>query len=132
MNDPESNKMVVQQYVQAFNRGDMDGLRSLFAPDALIWGVLGFGSVDDAMPIWRELCSGISMRLSVEGIIGEGDTVAVRFRETGTFKGPFRGKEPTGKSYDIVAMEWFVLRDGKIVRRWGARDSASISRQIGM
>jgi hypothetical protein len=28
-------------------------------------------------------------------------------------------------------MEWFVLRNGKILKRWGARDSASRARQIG-
>jgi hypothetical protein len=40
--------------------------------------------------------------------------------------------EPTGKTYEIVAMEWFELRDGRIARRWGARDSASQARQIGL
>lgn len=34
-------------------------------------------------------------------------------------------------SYEIVAMEWFHLRDGKVAARWGARDSATIMRQIG-
>jgi hypothetical protein len=29
-------------------------------------------------------------------------------------------------------MEWFEVRDGQIVRRWGARDHASQARQIGM
>jgi hypothetical protein len=29
-------------------------------------------------------------------------------------------------------MEWFVLRDGRIHRRWGARDAASQARQIGL
>jgi hypothetical protein len=29
-------------------------------------------------------------------------------------------------------MEWFEVRDGLIQRRWGARDSASINRQMGL
>ena len=37
-----------------------------------------------------------------------------------------------GHIEELVAMEWFTLRDGKIVRRWGARDHASQMRQIGM
>jgi len=32
----------------------------------------------------------------------------------------------------LVAIEWFEVRDGKIRRRWGARDSASQARQLGM
>lgn len=56
----------------------------------------------------------------------------MRYSESGVFQGPFRGHEPTGKPFELVAMEWFILRDGKIERRWGARDSASQARQIGM
>jgi predicted ester cyclase len=56
----------------------------------------------------------------------------VRYTERGTFTGPFRGQTPTGKSYELVAMEWFVVRDGRIHRRWGARDSAAQARQIGL
>jgi predicted ester cyclase len=54
------------------------------------------------------------------------------YTERGTFRAPAFGKEPTGKSYELVAMEWFVIRDGKIQRRWGARDSASQARQLGI
>jgi predicted ester cyclase len=33
-------------------------------------------------------------------------------------------------AYEIVAMEWFEIEDGRIARRWGARDSAAITRQV--
>lgn len=65
-------------------------------------------------------------------MIAEGDRVAVRYTERGAFKGAFRGQQPTGKSYELVAMEWFVVKGGKIQRRWGARDAASQARQIGL
>ena len=128
----ESNKQVVLQYVEAFNRGDLVALRELFTPDALIYGVLGWGEIDKVMPIWKELHDGFAIQLNVEEMIAEGHTIAVRYTERGTFRGTFRGQEPTGKSYELVAMEWFILREGKIYRRWGARDSASQARQIGM
>ena len=28
-------------------------------------------------------------------------------------------------------MEWFVIKDGLIHRRWGARDSATLAKQLG-
>jgi predicted ester cyclase len=65
-------------------------------------------------------------------MIAEGDTVAVRYVERGRSAAPFRGGPVTGPSYEIVAMEWFVLQDGKIHRRWGARDSAAQNRQMGL
>ena len=62
--------------------------------------------------------------LTVEDMVAEGDAVAVRYTERGRFVDPFRGADPTGKPFELVAMEWFVLREG--------RDSASQARQIGM
>ena len=64
-------------------------------------------------------------------MIAEGDVVAVRYKETGTALAPFFDKPATGKSYEVVAMEWFVVRAGKIERRWGARDAASQAEQLG-
>lgn len=124
---------VVRAYVAAFNAGDWDAIRPLFTDQPMIRGVLGWGSFDVALPIWRELHDGLSMRLAIEALVHDGDAVAARFTETGRFVGPFRGLaglEPTGKSYEIVAMEWFEFEQGRIARRWGARDSAAITRMV--
>jgi hypothetical protein len=74
-------------------------------------------------------------------------------KETGRFAAPFRGlpgKAPTGKGYEIIAIEWFEFSDRsrllatsnvevgmsatagipKIMRRWAARHSAAITRQV--
>jgi steroid delta-isomerase-like uncharacterized protein len=128
----EANKQVVLNYVEAFNRGDLEALAALFTSDAQIQGVLGWGGLEQALPIWKELHEAFAIALTVEAIIADNDTVAVRYTERGTFRGAFRGQQPTGKSFELVAMEWFSLRDGRICRRWGARDSASQARQIGM
>ena len=132
MNPFEANKAVVLRYVDAFNRADYAALQEIFAPDAEVQGVLGKGTMDKVIGIWQELHSAFGIHLTVEEIIAENDRVAVRYTERGTFKGTFRGHAPTGKSFELVALEWFELRNGKIQRRWGARDSASQARQIGL
>ncbi len=132
MATPESNKEVVRRYVAAFNRGDTDALRDLFTPGAVIHGVLGSAPLAAALPVWRELHAAFGIALTVEAMVAEGDHVAVRYTERGRFAGPFRGKEPTGKSYELVAMEWFEFRGGRICRRRGARDSAAQARQVGL
>jgi len=128
----ESNKQVVLEYVAAFNRGDMAALEKLFTPDALVYGVLGWGGLDQVIPIWQEIRAAFAIELRVEAMIAEGDTVAVRYDERGTSTGPFRGQTATGRSFEVVAMEWFILKDGKIHRRWGARDNAAQFRQMGL
>jgi len=132
MSTLEANKEVVLRYVSAFNRADIDTLRTLFTPDAVVYGILGWGDLDEVIAIWQELHGSFRIVLEVESMIAEGDTVAVRYAERGAFVGPFRGLQPTGKSYELVAMEWFELSDGRIRRRWGARDAASQARQIGL
>ncbi len=132
MSTLEANKDVVLRYVSAFNGADIDTLRTLFTPDAVVYGILGWGDLDEVIPIWQELHGSFRIVLEVESMAAEGDIVAVRYTERGTFIGPFRGLEPTGKSYELVAMEWFELSDGRIRRRWGARDAASQARQIGL
>ena len=127
-----SNKQTVSRYVEAFNRGDMDALRNLFTPDAVVHGVLGWGGLDKVMPIWRELHTAFAIQLNIESMIEENNLVAVRYTERGRSVGNWRGQAATGKSYELVAMEWFEMHDGKIHRRWGARDSATQNRQMGL
>jgi steroid delta-isomerase-like uncharacterized protein len=128
----ESNAAVVRRYVEAFNRGDRDALRALFTADAVVQGVLGSVDIERALETWRMLHDAFAIELTVDELIAQGDGVAVRYTERGRFVGPFQGKAPTGTSYELVAMEWFTLRDGKIARRWGARDSATQARQVGL
>ncbi|HLY56574.1 MAG TPA: nuclear transport factor 2 family protein [Stellaceae bacterium] len=126
-------KQLVLDYVAAFNAGDIERVRALFASDARIWGVLGSGGLDVAAPIWRELHDAMGMHLEVKALVEEGNSVSARFVETGCFVAPFRGLAghvPTGRNYEINAIEWFEIADGRITNRWGARDSAAITRQV--
>jgi predicted ester cyclase len=128
----DKNKRLVAAYVAAFNNRNYEKLRTLFARNAIVYGVLGKGGLEVVIPIWRELHDGLGTQLHVDEIIAEGDTVAVRYTERGKFIGPFRGHAPTGQTYEIAAMEWFIVHGGKIVQRWGARDAMTIARQVGI
>ena len=132
MSNVNDAKAVVRRYVDAFNRGDLAGLKALLAEDAEIQGVMGKGIFEKVEPVWRQLIEGYGMQLAIQDLIGEGNVVAARYVETGTFKAPAFGNAPTGRSYSLVAMEWFEIDAGKIRRRWGARDAASQARQLGI
>src|SRR4030095_2702510 len=97
----QSNKQLVLEYVDAFNRADIPALSALFAADAFVYGVLGGGGLDQVVPIWRELHEAFAPRHEVESMAAEGDTVAVLYRERGRFVGPFRGHAPTGRSFEL-------------------------------
>jgi hypothetical protein len=120
-----SNKETVLAYVDAFNRGDVDALCALFAADAKIYGVLGWGGLDRVRPVWEALMRSFAMRLEVDAIIAEDDVVAVRYTESGASFQPCC-QDATGATYEVIAMEWFEVRNGVIQRRWCARDAASV------
>jgi len=128
---PSEKRQLITRYAEAFSRGDIDAVCRLFTPDAIVYGVLGSGGLTMARPLWEALARSLQIQLHIEDMVVEGDTVAVRFTERGRFAAPLRGVEPTGRTFEVFAMEWFVLRDGLICQRWGARDSAAIYKQIG-
>jgi len=128
----EESKQVVRRYVEAFNRGDIKALEQLLDENAEIQGVLGQGTWNKIYPIWQQLIDGYGMQLDIQDLIADGNHVAARYIETGTFKAPAFGQEPTGKSYTLVAMEFFRIEHVKIQRRWGARDAASQAKQLGI
>ena len=128
MSDPKS---VVRAYADAFSRGDLNDVCACFAADAVVHGVFD-GTLGSARSAWAELIAAFGVRLHVDALCSEGRVVVARYRETGTFVAPFRGLAPTGRSYKIDAIHWFEIVEGKIVRRWGARSTASIARQIGI
>src|SRR6476659_8877667 len=71
----EENKAVVRRYAEAFNRGDMEALRALLAPDAEIQGVMGHGMFERVEPVWRQLIEGYGMHLRIEELVAEGNKV---------------------------------------------------------
>ena len=93
---------------------------------------MGAGGMDKVISIWRELHTAFGIQLTIEEMIVESDCVAVRYTERGIFRGAFRGQPPTGKPFEVVAIEWFTVCDRKVERRWGARDFTAIARQIGL
>ena len=124
---------VVRRYVEAMNSGRWAQLRELFTDDAVVRGVMGWGGLEFALPVWRELHEGLQMSLEIEALVEDRETVVTRYIERGRFVGHFRGLaglEPTGKAYEVVAMEWFEFEGGKIARRWGARDFDRIKSMV--
>jgi hypothetical protein len=67
------------------------------------------------------------------GGVGSGPVIeGLPARDKAVAAGCSTSKKPTGTSWEMTAMEWFIVREGKVHQRWGVRDSASIARQVGM
>ena len=68
---------------------------------------------------------------TVEELISEGDKVAARFTMRGTHRGQFMGVPPTEKTIAVQALNIYHLKNGQIVKEYGAPDMLGLLAQIG-
>ncbi len=72
-----------------------------------------------------------NMKLHVEEIIAEGNTVATRGYFTGTHDGDFMGIPASGKNVKTNYMDFFHFANGKCVENWVQMDMVGLMQQIG-
>ena len=83
---------------------------------------------------WAELFAAVpDFHIRAEKIVGEGNTVFVHWRWTGTATGaPWRGIESNGSRLDMQGIDCFTVRDGKISKVFVVFDQLNFARQIGL
>jgi steroid delta-isomerase-like uncharacterized protein len=118
----ESNKKLLDRYVELYNAGELDACMDLYAEDAVQRmhdGTFeGLDAIRDRLA--RDLDAFPDANYVVDSFIDEGDAFSDEWTFTGTNTGPFRlpdGTEvpATGRRVEIKGMEFVQLRDGKIV-----------------
>ena len=120
----EQNKAMVRRLVEGINAGDIEGIvDELFAPRAARRVKRLFGEFYSASPDWRE---------EIVELVAEGNTVAGRFRCSGTHRGEFLGESPTGKRMEVDEVFFFRVEDEMFVYFWGLEDSLNRMGQLGL
>jgi predicted ester cyclase len=115
---------MVRRLVEAINAGEeAAAVEELFAPRAARQVKRLFAEFRSAFPDWHE---------EIVELVAEGDTVAGRFRCSGTHRGVFLGEPPTGRSMEVEKVFFLRAEDGKFVDFWVLEDSLSRMRQLGL
>jgi len=111
------NATLFRQGYEAFNRGDLDGVRETFAPN-IIWHVSGQSKftgdkrgIDDTLAFFGQLLqeSGGTFRLDVHDVVAN-DEHAVAIVESHI--------EKDGKRIDSKAAHIVHVQDGKVTESW--------------
>lgn len=136
MKQEETNRVVINRFVEFINSGNRTLGESVISPDVIfhaptsaepLHGIEGYFSVlsmmRGAMP---------DVHWTVEETIAEADKVMVRFTMQGTQTQPFMGMPSTGKQIRVTAMNIYQLKDGKIIREHGLPDLFSMLIQLGV
>jgi predicted ester cyclase len=121
---PEENKERVRRLVEAINAGgEARAVDELFAPRAARRVGRLFAEFRSAFPDWRE---------EIVELVAEGDTVAGRFRCSGTHLGEFLGEAPSGKRMEVEEVFFLRAEGERFVDFWGLEDSLGRMRQLGL
>jgi predicted ester cyclase len=136
----ERNKVLVRDFQDKMDKGDIDGALANFAEDAENHGRKANKQIFRLIleDIRRTFPDAKSETLD---IVAQGDNVVTRIKVSGTHKGTGKlpvnggllvGVPPTGKHYEIQHIHWFKLRGGKIIAHWANRDDVSMMQQLGL
>jgi len=72
------------------------------------------------------------MKFTVNDIICKENKAAVLFTFTGTNTGEMMGMKPTGKSVNVMGIDYLYFKDGKATEHWGYIDMETMMKQLGM
>jgi predicted ester cyclase len=120
----EESKAMVRRMVEGVNSGEIEPtVDELFAPRAARRVKRLFTEFYTDFPDWRE---------EIVELVAEGNTVAGRFRCSGTHLGEFLGKAPTGERMDVEEVFFLRVEEGKFVDFWALEYSLNRMRQLGL
>jgi steroid delta-isomerase-like uncharacterized protein len=131
----DRNKEIIRTLAEVVQRGDLDRVAELFAPDYAPHdpsNPLRRGGVEGAREFIAMLHAGLSdVRYAIGGLTAEDDRVVYRFTLQGIHTGVFMGIPPSGRTIRVTGMDMFRLVNGKIVESWASADALGMLQQLG-
>lgn len=127
----EYNKKAFRLVIEeAFNKGNVDILDELFAPDYIEHQ---FGLKPTLQGLKEDVAylrhAFPDFHMIIEDMIASEDTVWGRMSVTGTNTGPFMGA-PTGRRINITVFDVLRFKDGLAVDHWGVPDRFAVLAQL--
>lgn len=133
----EATRALVERMVDGLNDHRIEGMEAFFAPDFTWHGNAGCGTKHGLRAFqdnWqRPFQAAFSDKVCIdEARIAEGEWMAAFGRQEATHSGEFMGIPPTGRRVEIRYMDFWKVRDGKIVDNWVMVDFPHVMRQLGV
>jgi steroid delta-isomerase-like uncharacterized protein len=131
----ETNKLLIQSGFEAWNTGGTEWIKQFTAPTFCGYAPTGdIAGIDGYIAYFEALHTAFpDMKLTLDDLVAEGDTVVARYTFTGTNTGPLLTLPAvTGKSTTFAGITVFKIADGKIVATWNSFDRYRMLQQLGI
>ena len=133
----DSNKAMIRRFVEEVkNKRQLEQLGDIFHSDYQEHNatVASFGAgVQGYQNFLNHLFTAFPEdTVTIDEIVAEGDMVVYRGTETGTHKAEFLRIPATGKSATWTEIQFFKIKDGKVIEHWVDVDIFSWFQQLGV
>ena len=133
----DANKRVVRRLIEElWNQSNPSVAEELFTPNYTHHdpSTSDFGRGPESEVKRMNLYRGAfpDLRITIENIISESDTVMARWSCHGTHKGELSGIPPTGKTIDLIGISVVRLSGGKVAEGWVQWDTLGMLQQLGI
>jgi steroid delta-isomerase-like uncharacterized protein len=132
----EGNKSLVRRlFEEVWNKGNTQIADELFTPNYAHHdhSTPDFGrgpeSEKKVVTLYRNAFP--DLRLTVEDLISEGETVMARWTCKGTHKGELNGIAPTNRQFNISGISITRIVNNKIAESWVNWDALGLMQQLG-
>jgi steroid delta-isomerase-like uncharacterized protein len=132
----EQNKSVVRRLIdELWNKGNLQVADELIAPTYMHHDPsspdFGKGPESEKKRVNLYRNAFHDLRLNIEDLYADGETVVARWSCRGVHKGDLSGIAPTGKQFAITGVTICRFTDGKIVEGYVNWDALGLMRQLG-
>ena len=119
--------------LDAINTRDLGRIRDLVTDDFVDHGspVPLPPGPDGYIAILTFVTDVLQIRYTIEDVVANGDTVAIRGTAHGLHAVAPTGIEPTGRPYAMKTAHFYRSRDGRLCAHWGIRDELDVLFQVG-
>ena len=128
-----------KEIVAAFHRrlwaeADLSVIEEVIAEDAVThWGDAESGTVAAIRADAERYFSAFTdVSTSIDDLLGEDDTVVLRWTTTGTHTGPYGNVPPTGRVVSMRGVDTYRLDGGRVVEAWSLWDGLAAYQQLGL
>ncbi len=131
----DSNEAAIRRYFdEVLNRGNLAVIDEIIANDFVFHDpsaeeVLGPAGEKELVLQYRTAFP--DLRVTIEDMLSEGETVVTRWSYQGTHRGPLEGVAPTGKRVSGTAITIDRFHGGKVQESWSYWDAFGLMKQLG-
>lgn len=114
---------LLKRYNEATNAHQLDRFGE-FYHDPLVYNGLETSLADYVRTVMVDAGVDLApdLRWHIESYVIDCDTLAVRYRDTGTVVKPYRHVVPTGRPFSMAEHAFYHVRDGKFDKVWSVYD----------